>query len=221
MQITHEQARKRIQLNLDGLLQSAEKATLSAHLHECPECQAYANEIREAENLLLQVMRRQWNAPPAPLSIAALTGNTKKISGRTLLTMRTAAISLVFFALFFSIWQFASSGPSNYAPMVVPSMPTPSAQTAHSTSTEITFENCEMMLYTVEANDTLASIANRFLVSEDEIMETNQLKTDTIRLSMELMIPICNFTPTGTIHPATFTTTNTPLIPPTTSTPGG
>jgi hypothetical protein len=221
MQITHEQARTLIQFSLDELLQSAEKAALSAHLHDCPECQAYANEMTEVEKLLLPAMKRQWNAQPVPLSITALTGSTQKISGRTLLTMRTAAITLVFFALFFSIWQFASSGPSNYAPMVVPSMPTPSAQTAQSTSTEMTFGNCEMMLYTVQSNDTLASIANRFLVSEDEIIEANQLKTDTVPLSMELMIPICNFTPTGTIHPATFTTTYTPIIQPTTSTPGG
>src|SRR5215207_5649432 len=194
MQITHEQARKLIQFSLDGLLPSPDKAMLSAHLHDCSDCQAYANEIKEVENLLFSTMKRQWSLRPVPLSITALIGKKRKIQSSTFLAIRSAAIIFFFFALFFSIWQFASSGPAipGTVPLVVPSVPTPSAQTAQSTSTKLTAETCEMIMYSVQENDTLASIANRFLVAEDEIMEINHLKTDSVSISMELLITVCN-----------------------------
>ena len=224
MQITHDQARKLIQFSLDGILQAAEKATLSAHLQNCTDCRDYANELNEIETIVLPVMKKQWSARHIPLSIPLLAqSQSPRLNASNFLTIRSAAISLFLFALFFSAWQFVFSGPSmsGTVPLVIPSAPTPSSQTAQSTNTEITLDNCEMMVYRVQANDTLAVIANRFLVSEDEIMETNQLKTGAVSVSMELMIPLCNFTPTGTIHPATFTTTYTPIMHPTTSTPAG
>src|SRR5687768_2645494 len=149
MQITHEQARKLIQFSLDGLLSSADKAMLSAHLHDCSGCQTYVNDIKEVENLLLPAMKRQWSIQPVPLSIPALTGKRRKIQPSTFLTIRNAAISLVFLALFFSAWQFVSFGPSisGTVPLVAPSIPTPSAQTAQSPSAQLTSETCEMMIY--------------------------------------------------------------------------
>jgi hypothetical protein len=222
MQITHGQARKLIQFSLDGILPVAEKATLSAHLQNCADCRDYADELKEIETIMLPVMKKQWSARPIPLSIPWLVqSQSPRINNRLLLTMRSAAIGLVFVALFFSTWKFVSTSPSMSSPMplVVPQVPTP--QTAQSTNTEITFESCETMVYRVQEGDTLASIANRFLVPADEIMEINQLKTEAVSVSMELMIPVCNFTPTGTIHPVTFTTTYTPIMHPTTSTPAG
>ncbi len=52
MSITHEQARKLIQLNMDQVLNIQESAILSAHLRSCGECQAYANEIKEVERTI-------------------------------------------------------------------------------------------------------------------------------------------------------------------------
>ena len=224
MPITHEQARKLIQFSLDGVLQSAEKAMLSAHLEDCLDCKEYANELKELETILLPVMKKQWKARPIPLSVPLLIqGNSSRINPGAILAIRKLAISLVFIALLFSVWDMVASSPfhSGAIPLVVPLVPTPSIQTASSTSTESTAENCEMMVYSVQENDTLASIASQFLVPEEEIIKINELKTDAVRLSMQLLIPICNFTPTGTIDPAPFTTTYTPIAYPTTSTPAG
>ena len=223
MQITHEHARKLIQFRLDVGLRSAEREILSAHLQDCSECQAYAVELREVESVLRPMLKRKWSAEPIPLSITSLRGNHKKTQVRIFLTMRKLAVSLVLFALFFGIWKFTLPDPSapSVMPLAVPSVPTPSAKTAQSTSTEFTAEGCETMLYTVQTNDTLSSVADRFSVSDELIMELNQLHTGAVHQSMELVIPICNFTPTGTVHPATFTTTYTPMFLPTTSTPGG
>jgi LysM domain len=222
MQITHEQAHGLIQLNMDQVLSSQETAVLSAHLQVCTDCKTYANEIKEVEGLLFPVLKRQWNRQPVPLLITALTERNLKAQASTLLAMRTAAIGLVVVALFFSVWQFVLSSPSasGQMPLVVPPVPTPSVQTTRSTSTVITLENCETVLYIVQGDDTLAGIADQFSISEDEIIAINHLKTETINPSMELVIPVCNFTPTGTVHPATFTTTYTPIIKPGTSTPG-
>lgn len=223
MSITHEQARKLIQQKLDQALNVQESATLSAHLHHCSQCQAYANEIQEVENILFPIMKRQWSARPVPLSIAALTEKSFHAKTNTLLTMRTTAISLVVMALFFSAWQFVLSGPSESSavPLAIPPVPTPSALTAQSTRAHVTIEGCTLMQYTVRENDTLAAIAEQFAIAEDAIVELNHLETEVLSPAMELVIPSCNFTRTGTFHPATFTTTYTPVVNQSTSTPGG
>jgi LysM repeat protein len=220
MQLTHEQAHKLIQLKMDTVLNADESAALSSHLRGCMACQRYANEMNEVERLLLPVLKSRWNVQPIPLSISALTGRSKKIQASTLLTMRTAAFSLVFMVLFFSAWQFVISGPSisRQISLSVAPAPTPSLQTVQFTRTT---ETCEMLLYTVQGNDSLARIAERFSVSEDEIRAINDLNTNVISTPMQLVIPSCNFTPTGTVYPATFTTTYTPILHPTTATPGG
>jgi hypothetical protein len=77
------------------------------------------------------------------------------------------------------------------------------------------------MPYSVRENDTLADIAHQFSVSEEEILAVNSLEAVTLSPSMELLIPVCNWTPTGTVHPVTFTTTYTPVREPFTTTPDG
>ena len=78
-----------------------------------------------------------------------------------------------------------------------------------------------MALYTVVSGDTLAAIAARFSVSEADIRQANDLQAETVSVSQSLIIPICHFTPTGTAHPATLTTTDAPARRLITSTPGG
>jgi LysM repeat protein len=220
MQITHEQAHRLVQRKLDNALTKEQSAVLSAHLQECADCEAYLIEMKEVEGLLSPVMKRQWAAQPIPLSIAMLGESKAQTQTSILLTMRTAAMGLVVIALFFSLWQFMTTGSSagNPAPLVVPLVPTPSSATAQFTNTT---ESCEMLVYAVQENDTLASIAERFSAAEDEIMAINDLKVGALKPSMELLIPVCNYTPTGTVHPATLTTTYTPNFRSTASTPDG
>jgi len=221
MQITHEEARRLIQFNTDKALNMQEKSTLSTHLKDCIECRAYAEEIKEVESILLPVMQRQWNLQPPPLSVDIIHA---KRSSRTptsiILTTRTAAIGVVFLAFIFSVWQFAlSSGPKlNPAPVGVPPIPTPSTQ---STSTKIALQACEDRLYTVQENDTLDSIAYQFSTSKEEIMAANSMKSEAVQAATELVIPICKFTPTGTINPEIIATTYTPSKRATTTTPDG
>ena len=223
MQITHEQAQRLIQLNLDEKLKKQEAILLSGHLRDCNECQVYANEMKEVETILLPMMREKWNFQSAPLSIEGLIRSGSSIlNPSTSLTIRKAAIGLLVMGLFFSAWQYIASGisPNPLAESLLSPVPTPSSYLAQSTRTEVTFENCEMMLYTVTELDTLASIALQFSVSEEEIMAINDMETNAIHPAMELAIPICNSTPTGTVYPETLTTTFTPGLRPRSSTPG-
>jgi hypothetical protein len=222
MQITHEQARKLVQFSLDGVLQAADRAKLSMHLQECRDCRDYANDLKEVEANLLPMMKKQWNVQPIPLSLPFLAQRKSFTAhASNILTMRSAALTLVFVALFFSAWRLVLSSPSasGQIPLDVALVPTPSTQSAKSTNTASSSENCEMLVYRVQPNDTLGSIASHFLVPEVKLMQINGLSTDSLGSLRELLIPLCNFTPTGTSHIATFTTTNTPIVRATTSRP--
>lgn len=220
MQITHEQAQLLIQRKLDQALNAQETTVLSDHLQGCVHCQTYASEMTEVDRLLFPMLKRQWNRQPVPLSMTALTVRNQKAGLSSLLAMRKAAIGMVALALFFSVWQFVISGSSlpGQMPLLAPPVPTPSTI---STNTLATREKCEMGLYIVQTDDTLSEIAAQFSVSVAEIMELNLLRTETVQPAMRLVIPLCNFTPTGTVHPATFTTTYTPILYSTTSAPDG
>ncbi len=221
MQITHQEARKLIQFRLDQMLKPQEENTLQSHLEHCLECRTFFNDIKEVENLLLPVMRQQWDRQPTPLSLAAVINKSKSpLQASIILATRTAMISVIFAAFVFSAWQFTVSNHRSSTPMpasVLP-IPTPSGQ---STSTRISFQNCEETSYQVRENDTLESVAIQFSISKNELMAVNHLRSEALSPKMELLIPICSSTPTGTIHPSTLTTTFTPVLGPTTLTPDG
>ncbi len=220
MSITHKQARELLQFNLDGVLQAAEKARLSAHLQDCIDCKAYARELKEVEAILVPVLKRQWNRTAFPLSIdALLQRKSAKVKANTSLSMRRTVVGVAVLAIFFSVWQFVVLGSPAFSqlPARAFTAPTPSLEL---TSTEIALKDCQWTLYVVQPDDTLASVAAQFSVSEEEIMRINNLNSKTLSTTMELMIPVCNFTPTGTVNPVTFPTTYTPALSLTTSTPG-
>jgi LysM repeat protein len=221
MQINHEQARKLIQYNLDQSLKPGEKYLLQTHLNDCVECRSFVNEIKQVESLLLPVMKRHWNLEPAPLPmVSILEKRNSRWQTSMLLTTRNALISLVLVAFVLGAWQATRSASQLSTPMpigVLP-IPTPSGQP---TSTKIRLTSCAEMLYQVRANDTLESIALKFSISKEKLMAFNNLNNETIRAKMDLLIPVCGSTPTGTTRPSPLTITFTPLIGATTSTPGG
>ena len=217
MHVTHEEARKWIQFSLDASLNSDQQARLSAHLEHCTLCRAYALEMKRVEHALAQASQTQREGRHVPLSISMLVKKTnKKIFHSPFLTMRSTVLFIVFAALAFSTWSFFSAVQPP-APGAVP-VPTPSGQ---STSTKVLFADCQLVRYAVREQDTLASLAQRFSITEDEIIALNDLKNGSLD-SAQLWLPICNFTPTGTAQgPATLTKTHTPVLNPITSIPGG
>lgn len=221
MQISHEEARKLIQFNLEQALKAHEKSKLQTHLDTCESCRAYAEDLTEVESILMPLMQRQWNFQPTPLSMRSISEKRIiKLDTSIILATRTAMISIIFVAFIFGVWQFTQSGKQTLdkPPVGVLPVPTPSIQ---STNTKIVPRNCQEITYQVQENDTLEKIAYQFSVSKQEIMSINHLETETLNPDMKLLIPNCHSTPTGTMNPTVFTRTYTPSMDAIASTPGG
>ena len=163
-------------------------------------------------------MYRQWDARPAPLSIRALIGNNigKKYSS-TLLITRTALISVALSALAIIGWQFTDTNTrsASETQFVMLPIPTPSTQI---TATSLLSSQCVQIHYHVQKNDTLEGIATHFATSKETLMKLNNMFSESVQPNSELFVPVCNTTPTNTLPPPTFTIT--PILNPTTSTPG-
>jgi LysM repeat protein len=83
----------------------------------------------------------------------------------------------------------------------------PPAPTATLESAAATRAACQTVPYTVQANDTLSTIATNYGVSVSAIKEWNGLSTDTAILDSQLIIPLC-------MRSATPGPSPTPTIPP-------
>lgn len=219
MQITHEEAHRLIQFDADDALAPSEKNNLVEHLQFCTECQTYAESMGSIEILLRPLLQKNWNKEPLPLSATSLTGKRNREIGQgAFLATRIAIIGMVFMGFLFTVWQVTVSGEARPAISVasVPPMPTPSVQFVNLTSTT---SNCAGMLYIIKENDTIESIAQRYATSKESILTANNLSPADLEVGMEILIPACTSTPTGTVNAQT--STNTPSTKPITSTPGG
>ena len=213
MQLTHERARELIQFKADSALSADSLRMLKAHLDSCDACRAYLDSIHTMEVHLRTAMNRRWKLHPDPLRLEDIKADyIFKSKQRAFLATRLTTIgaALLFFAAGVLGVMHATRTDNFKQPSVgVPLIPTPSVQNT-STITN-TAQNCEPLHYEVQVNDTLEFIATKFAVSKFDLMHANDLGDETLTADTELIIPICNYTPTGTVHPPTFTTTITPL----------
>jgi len=218
-QITHKEAHRLIQLRANQELDLISKSLLDTHLEQCVLCSVYAREISEVEELLQRVTNRKWNKPPAPLSIAALLRSSQNKFGKSnhLVATRMAAIVVAVMALLISTWQFSRMTFSPTPEVFTSALPIPTPST-YLTSTRLSLQGCEYVVYQVGENDSLESISQQFAVAKSDIMAFNQMTSEIIFIDQELKIPLCKSTPTGTID--TPTTTITPQFSPMATTPG-
>jgi hypothetical protein len=218
MQISHEDAMQLIQFQADHALHGDKQKTLNEHLTTCAECRRYAQQLNQLENILKNVMHSQWDLRPAPLSITALIGNNigKKYS-RTLLITRTALISMALLAFVVIGWQFTDINTKSISETQFAMLPIPTPST-QITATSLLSNHCVQIHYHVQKNDTLESIAAHFAISEEMLMKLNSMSSKVIQPNTELVILVCDTTPTKTLPPPTFTIT--PILDPTASTPG-
>lgn len=220
MQINHDEARRLIQFDSDHPLNSDQRGILTSHLQECDGCLAYAVRMEDMENTLQHVMRKQWNLQPLPLPIGFIRSqNVFKRSIDNFFTLRTSLVSITIITFMFFIWEFAitTRNSSEQAPLSILPVPTPSIQL--STASAV-LPKCNAIIYKVKRDDTLASIAQQFSVSVEEIMSYNNMRTEILYESMELGIPQCSTTPTGTARTPTAAQTFTPILDLTIDTPG-
>jgi hypothetical protein len=126
----------------------------------------------------------------------------------------------VFLAFFFSAWNFTISSRRTPTPYLqnVPAIPTPFTSTMTS-GTQAGFENCTATTYIVAKSDTLDTIADRFSVPVEHILQFNSMPNTTVIAGRALNIPICRTTPFNPT--ASQTTTITPTLYSITTAPGG
>ena len=218
MQITHAEAHQLIQLNLDRALNIEKQRLLSTHLQECKTCRAYADGMFNVELMLRQMMNKQWNQTPLPLSPDSLRPQTIIQKGaNSLFGLRAALAGMVLVAFAFFIGQLITTvdHSSGQIPSSVLPVPIPSNQFS---TASLESPQCEWSLHKVETFDTLESIAFQYSVSKEEIMTFNNMASELVYESMELKIPQCNVTPTMTARIPT--TTLTPILELTIDTPG-
>lgn len=215
MQITHDEVRWLIEYDSGRALNSEKQRALTAHLQECEACRLHAIEMNDVENVLRNVMQKHWHQRPLPLSLDSIKIQAK--NGNSLWAWQMSLASVAMVTFLFLIWgvKITAFNSSDQTPLGSLPVPTPSVQltTASAISTR-----CGSVIYEVQEFDTLEDIADQFLVSKEEIMAFNNMRSDMIYKSMELGIPQCNITPTDTVH--TPTTTLTPNIQLTNFTPG-
>ena len=92
MQLTHEEAIQLIEYKADKTMHGAQEKLLHEHLKDCTQCNAYASEFKEMENVLQRVMQKHWNQRPAPFSIRDLKAE-KKLQKSTKYLSRIVAYS--------------------------------------------------------------------------------------------------------------------------------
>jgi hypothetical protein len=219
-QITHEQARRLINFNIDQALDANTLSMLNAHLNGCAGCRNYASELGEVESILRKTKHR-WDLRPTPLHPVQIMSRSKNKSfgfANNLTIVRTATMVLAVIAAAIGAWQFSMV---NIASPITPSaaipIPTPST---YLTSANGMLRNCDYVLYQVQAGDTMNGIASQFSVPKETIMEFNGMKNEKIEPPMQIRIPTCDHTPTATINTPITTITITPQFETITVTPG-
>lgn len=204
----------------DHGLNVTDQAQLRSHLLECKVCAAYANQLSEAEKSLRNVMKQKWNAHPLPHNkdIILSKVNSNKWYPSAFLSTRRALIGTTIVLFGLVLWQFGLTHGNQNSGVDLRSAVIPTPATALIESTANSLNECATTSYVVEKNDDLESIANKFSVSKETIININNLKSKTPLPHSQLQIPDCTFTPTGTVFAPTITIT--PVLQNTANTPG-
>jgi len=218
MHISHTEAIQLIQFQADNILPGNQEKVLSEHLKACSECRTYAQQLNKTENVLKSVMLKQWNVRPAPLSVAALMETTGKKSSSAILITRTAFISVALFTFVMLGLQFTATSPTAIHGTQFEVLPNPTPSSQITATIFSSTKNCQQIHYQVQKNDTLESIVSHFATSKEAVMALNNMISEVVQSNTELLVPVCDTTPTSTLNPPTFTIT--PILEPFTSTPG-
>lgn len=229
-EITHNQARTLLQAAADRPLGLAERSALDAHLAACNECGNYAGQLARLESDLRETLQAKWDGYRPSLNLQAIKNpaqakpvwknvfsQTNALGKVTLLTALLLGYLLVANLVGAGMPVSERSTPTalptpNQSSSVFADSPTPSTQSA---TLQLTSLSCETILYIVQVDDTLDSIAVRYGITKEDILEYNKDQTslfsNTVFTGMELIIPLCRSTPSFTASIPANTLTITPI----------
>ena len=226
-QITHQQAQAYLHSAADESLRPDEKANLDTHHVTCNLCQAYAQQLGRLESALRTSLHRRWGNAPVRLQMDRILGRNITSPIRRVLNIASAPILVTLLILLAAaLTRGQISGGSDtatpLATVMATNVPTPSVSQTRTNTVAVpssstihaatTTNECEQVHYVVQPGDTLASIAEKFGVSMQEIREANSHRDIDVPTTFEIIIPVCNPTPGNTL-------TYTPPFTPTSYTP--
>lgn len=225
-EITHQEARARLQRAADQLLDPAGRSTLDAHLAECGSCNDYARRLADLETDLRGVFHTQWDSQRPSFDAQTILHSSRakpvwdNFPGLAL-GMGKAALAAAFLLGFILVANLVGKRLPAAGRETPASLPTPNAFTLTSaafptpaiplTLTGFSAQACDPVVYVVQTTDTLESIADLHGITPAAIMEFNHLAMAEISPGMELSIPVCRPTPSFTAITPDKTTTITPL----------
>jgi len=184
---------------------------------KCNACRAYADHLIDLETNLRMALHTRWdhyrpnlnlqaikNPSPAKLVWNSFFSQTQALGKVTiiaaLLLGYIAIVNLIGIRIPISTDETPTALPTpNGFTSTSASSPTPSIQ---STLTDWTSRSCKTIIYVVQENDTLDSIAVQHGITPETILEYNKdvdsLASDKVFLGMELVIPLCEKAPSRT-----------------------
>ncbi len=211
MSLAHRKIHVLIQRHTDEGLSPEECASLMEHIENCPSCKKYMDDLQIVEDALRQTRNSRWASPPHPVDIqSVIQAATRTGDNFSNIFLTRLAVTSGFLAVL-AVFMFQFSLTPGQTEVVQPptSIPTPSLTV---TNTLLSLPICPDVRYTVQADDSIARIAEKFGMPEAEIRAANGSLVDSLFPGLTLTIPTCGTTPTGTgLHP-TGTVTLTPLF---------
>ena len=218
-----------LQSAADRRITSDETSALNAHLEKCRECRNYANSLTNLEAGLRNALHAQWDYQQPKLDLQAIMNPTPEklvwinfpSLTQSIGKVTIVAVVLLGYIMLANHFGIQIHNLNNETPTNLPTpnelvlssnvSPTPSAP-AQLTMAKMTMQDCDVIPYTVQATDSLESIAAKHGTSKELIMEYNNLTTEVVSPNIELFIPLCRNTPSRTTAslPSNWIT-NTPI----------
>ena len=212
--INHQEARILLQKNADQMLNQEEKEALVMHLKDCKTCLKYANHLSTLEINLRNTFHTKWDfQQPEYLTPQKVISSSPSVPFWNIFTYQSGLMSkATMIAVFLLVYLVVAntlglrkqtSGIETATILPTPINPTTSYTTsptpsAQRTSVDTTTQACDTFIYIVKENDTLARIALQHGKTKEHILEYNELKSNTVFLGQEIIIPACNGTPSFT-----------------------
>jgi len=225
--ISHKKARGFLHAAADSILSADNQVLLDAHLAVCQECLEFANTLNNLESMLHRTSHERWDNQAPRLNMGAVTSPPwiKTMGNNFLGLTQDMGKFTIIFVLALGYFLIANLGNNQLpisgtkAPTTLPTpnellfsaapSPTPSSPP---TLIGLTSQGCENIIYVIQVDDTLEGIALQFGISEEIIVEHNNLKREGLSPGMELLFPVCNQTPSRSPSTPSNTMTITPLI---------
>ncbi len=218
-QLSHKKARSLLQKKADLIITHDEKTALEEHLLACNSCHSYDKDLIKLEEKLHKTTNARWNvyahypdiqSMPNPTIVQESSRVNYYSLYKDIFVKITVVITLVV-AAFFSTQVLEKLTISSIDILSVTPTRTPLAEhIVNKTDELVSREPCGLVQYIVQKSDTLDSIASKFRVSKEQIIEQNQLVLEKFGSGTSLHIPMCTGTPTRTALIPNYTHTTTP-----------